>query len=148
MELIRSKRDTTCPATSQNPSLWHPSQLNKACTSRKGSESEWLAKDNPENNPITIKPKTASHMAELFSWIPLPYCSPFGCPFPVKSLAMSAHVSPQTIYFQVLDKSPVSGPVRAPPSCNTGIRSNSCLLHWQADSLQSEPPGKLSQWMN
>ena len=42
----RSKGDTTCPTTSQNPPLWHPSWLNKACTTRKDSESEWLAKDN------------------------------------------------------------------------------------------------------
>ena len=55
-----SKGDTTCPATSQNPSRWHPSQLNKACTTRKGSESEWLAKDNMETNPITIKPETGA----------------------------------------------------------------------------------------
>ena len=27
----RSKGDTTCPTTSQNPSLWYPSWLNKAC---------------------------------------------------------------------------------------------------------------------
>ena len=81
----RSKGDTTCPTTSQNPSLWHPSWLNKACTTRKDSESEWLAKDNPETNPITIKPKTASHVAcGTFSWVPLPYCFPLGCPFPIK----------------------------------------------------------------
>ena len=51
----RSKGDTSCLTTSQNPSLWHPSWLNKACTTRKDSESEWLAKDNPETNSITIK---------------------------------------------------------------------------------------------
>ena len=115
----RSKRDPTCLTTSQNPSLLHPSWLNKECTTRKDSESEWLAKDNPGNNPITIKPETARHVAELFSWVPLPYCSPPGCPFSIKSLALSAHVSPWTIHFQVLDKSPVSGPERGPPSCNT-----------------------------
>ena len=115
-----SKGGTTCPTTSQNP-LWHPSWLNKACTTRKDSESEWLAKDNPETNPITIKPKTASHVAELFSWVPLPYCSPSRCPFPIKSLALSAHVSPRTIYFWVLDNSPVSGPGRGPPSCNNMV---------------------------
>ena len=40
-----------------------------------------LAKDNPETNPITIKPKTT----ELFFWIPLLYCSPpgFRFPFPI-----------------------------------------------------------------
>ena len=113
----RSKGDTTCLTTSQNP-LWHPSWLNKVCTTRKNSESEWLAKDNVETNPITIKPETASHVAEYFSWIPLPYCSPPGCPFPIKSLALSAHASPRTIHFRVLDKSPVLGPGRGPPSCN------------------------------
>ena len=53
----RSKGDTTCPTTSQNPSHWHPSWLNEVCTTRKESESEWLDKDNPETNPITIKPR-------------------------------------------------------------------------------------------
>ena len=114
----RSKGDTTCPPTSQNPPLWHPSWLNKACTTRKDSESELLAKDNPETNRITIKPETASHVAELFSWVPLPYCSPPGCPFPIKSLALSADVSPRTINFRVLDKSPVSGPGTGPLSYN------------------------------
>ena len=79
-----------------------------------------MAKDIPETNPITMKPKTASHWAEQSSWVPLPFCSPPGCPFPVKSLALSADVSPRTIHFRVLDKSPVSGgPGRGPLSCNT-----------------------------
>ena len=52
-----SKGDTTCPTTSQNPSHWHPSWLNEVCTTRRESESEWLDKDNPETNPITIKPR-------------------------------------------------------------------------------------------
>ena len=112
----RSKGDTTCPTTSQNPSLWHPSWLNKVCTTRKDSESEWLAKNNPKTNPITIKAEIASHVTEQFSWVPLPYCSPPGCPFPIKSLALSTHVSPGTIHLWVLDKSPVSGPGRGPPS--------------------------------
>ena len=43
-----------------------------------------------------------SHEAELFSWVPFPYCSPPGRPFPIKSLALSAHVSPQTIHFWIL----------------------------------------------
>ena len=123
----RSKGDATCLTTSQNPSLWHPSWMNKACSTRKESESEWLAKDNPETNPITIKPKIASHVAGLFSWVPLLYCSPPGCPFPIKSLALSAHVSARTIHFQVLDKSPVSGPGRGPPSCNNIIMPPSII---------------------
>ena len=88
------------------------------CPTRKDSESEWLTKDNPETNPITIKPKTASHVTELFSWVLLPFCSPPRGPFPIKPLALSAHVSPWTIHFWVLDKSPVLGPGRGPPSCD------------------------------
>ena len=132
----RSKGDTTCLTISQNPSLWHPSWLNKACTTRKDSESEWLAKDNPETNPITIKPETASHVAEQFSWVPLPYCSPPGCPFPIKSLALSAHVSPQTIHFQVLDKSRL-GPWKELPFLQQMVTLAGTLLHcdWHPDHL-------------
>ena len=49
------------------------------------------------------------------------------CPvvsFPIKSLALSAYVSPQTIHFQVLDKSPLSGPGRGAPSCNNFRNQN------------------------
>ena len=53
-------------------------------------------------------------MTKLFSWVPLPYCSPPGFPFPIKSLALSADVSPPTIHFHVLDKSLVSGLGRGP----------------------------------
>ena len=121
----RSKGDLTCPTTSQNPSLWRPSWLNKACTTRKDSESEWLAKDNPETNAITIKPETSSRVTEQSSWVPLPYGFPPRCPFPLKSLAFSAHVSPPTIHFQVLDQSPLPGPGNGPPSCNN---SKPCLF--------------------
>ena len=114
----RSKGDTTCPTTSQNPSCWHPSWLNKACTTRKDSESEWSAKDNPETNPITIEPETEPHGRAVLLGS-LTYCSLPGRPSPIKSLALSAHVSPWTIHFQVLDKSPVSGPGRGNLYCNT-----------------------------
>ena len=76
-----------------------------------------------------MKPKTVSHVAEQFSWVPLPYCSPPRYPFPIISL--SAHVSPQTIHFRVLDKSPDSGPGRGPPSCNTGVRKIPWRRKWQ-----------------
>ena len=71
-----------------------------------------------------------SDIHEQFSWVPLPYCSPPGCPFPIKSLALSAHVSPWTIHFRVLDKSPVSGPGRGPSSCNKW------RLWWDSSSLR------------
>ena len=122
--LERSKGDTACSSTSQNLSCWHPSWLSDVWATRKDSELEWLAKDHWETNLVTIKPETASHAAEQFSWVPLPYCSPPGCPFPIKSLALSAHVSPRTIHFRVLDKSPVSSPGRDPPSYNITISSS------------------------
>ena len=77
-----------------------------------------IGQRQPETNPITVKSETVSHMAEQSSWVPLPSCSPPRCPFSIKSLALSAHMSPRTIHFQVLDKSPLSGPGRGPPSCN------------------------------
>ena len=120
----RLKGDTACLSTSQNPSLWHPSWLSDACATRKDSELEWLAKDHLETNPIAIILETVSHAAEQFSWVALPYCSPPGCPFPIKSLALSAHVSPRTIHFWVLDKSPVLGPGRRPPACNSISRQS------------------------
>ena len=104
--------------TSQNPSHWNPSWLSDICTTRKDPESEWLARDNLETNPTPIKPETASHVAKQSSWIPLPSCSPPGCPFPIMSPALSARVSPWTIHFWMLDKSPLLGPGRGLPSCN------------------------------
>ena len=65
-------------------------------------QARCLARDNPETNPITLKPETVSLMAEQFSWIPLPWCSLPGCFFPIKSFSLSARVSPQTIHFWVL----------------------------------------------
>ena len=88
-----------------------------------------MARDNPETNPIPIKPETVSHVAEQFSRAPFPCCSPSRRPFPIKSFASSAQVSPLTIHFWVLDKSPPSGPGRGPASCNS--RSD---LDWNMDS--------------
>ena len=119
--------------TSQNPPLWNPSWLSDACATRKDPESEWLARDNPETNPITIKPESVSHMAEQSSWVSLPCCCPPGCPFPIKSLALSARVSHWTIHFRVLDKSPLLGPGSS-PSCNTfwlsPLSTQKLLLWW------------------
>ena len=92
--------------TSQNPPCWNPSWLSEAHTIREYPESECLASDNPETKPVTIRPKTASHVAGQVPRVPLPCCSPPRHPFPVKSLALSACVSSQTIHFWVLDKCP------------------------------------------
>ena len=101
----RSKGDAACPTTSQNHQ-WHPSWLSMACTTRKDPESEWLARDNPETNLITIKPETVSHVAEQFSWVLLPYCFLSCHPFPIKSLTSSACVSPLIFHFECLTGAP------------------------------------------
>ena len=126
----RSKGDTTCPTTSQNPSHWYLSLLSKLRATRKGSESEWLAKDNPETNPIIIKPKTGSHMAEQVSWVPLPYCSPPGWPFPIQSLALSAHVSSDNSFLSVRQE-PTFGPWKGSPFLQQCDIWNSFVLSLQ-----------------
>ena len=95
------------------PSRWHPSWLSNACPTG----------DSLETDPITTKPEAAephgravllgSHTLLLSAWRP----------FPVKSLALSACVSPRTIHFQVVDKSPCSSPGRGSPSCNRCVRN-------------------------
>ena len=111
----RSKGDTRCPTTSQNPSHWYPSWPSKVWTTKKDSESEWLAKDNPETNPITIKPKTVSHLAEQFSWVPLPYCSPPGGPLLSKiSCFVSTYVSSDNSFPSVRQE-PSFGPWKGSP---------------------------------
>ena len=55
---------------------WHPPWLSDAGTPRKDPESEQLAEDNQERNPVTIKPETVSHVAQQSSWVPAPSCPP------------------------------------------------------------------------
>ena len=76
--------------TSQDPPHWNPSRLSDACAPRKDSNSECLAKDKPETNPMTRKPGTVSHVAEQFSLFPSPSCPPPRQPFSMKSLAWMA----------------------------------------------------------
>ena len=53
-------------------------------------------------------------------------CSPHGPPVPIKSLALSAHVSCWTVHFQVLEESPLLGPGWGPLSCNSLCCSPRC----------------------
>ena len=81
--------------TSQNPSCCNPSWLKDVHATRKTLSQARKGPSNPETNLITTKPETVSHVAEQFSWVPLPYCSLPRRPFPIRSLALSAHGSPQ-----------------------------------------------------
>ena len=44
--------------TFQDSSRWNPSRQSDECAPRKDANSEWLARDKPERNPMTIKPET------------------------------------------------------------------------------------------
>ena len=74
----RSKGETMCPTTSQNPSHWNPSWLRTVCATRINCESEWLARNNRETNPIIIKQQCnkavllVSLILLLSTWVPLP----------------------------------------------------------------------------
>lgn len=96
-----------------------------------------MIRDNPETNPIPIKPETVSHAhggAVLLG--PSPCCPTPGSPFPIKPLALSARVCPQTWHFGVVDKSPHSGA----PSCNTST------ARWEKRhaSIHPDPSSKVS----
>ena len=80
----------------------------------KDSELEWLAKDHPETNLLTTKPWDCEPPGRAVLLGSLTLLLSTRVPFPIKSLALSAHVSPQTIHFRVLDKSPVSAPEGVP----------------------------------
>ena len=82
----------------------------------------------PRKQTTTLRPETMSHVAEKFSWVPLPcYCLP-ECHFSIKSSALSVCVSPKTIHFQAL-KSPLWGPGRSPPCGNDP--TNQSFAQWQ-----------------
>ena len=127
----RSKGDTMCQSTSKNPFCYRPSWLSDTCTTRKDSESEWLTKDTQEINPITIKPETVSHVAELFFWVPSPSYSPPGCLLTVNSLTVSARVSSDNSFPSVRQKSALGALERCPPSYNNSICAS--LFSWKKD---------------
>ena len=55
----RSKGDTTCPTTSQNPPLWHPSWLNKACATE-GPWGRMIGQRPPGNESYHHKHQSCS----------------------------------------------------------------------------------------
>ena len=82
--------------------------------------------------------------------VPLTCCSLPACPFPIRSLALSAWVSSPTIRFWVLDKSPLLGPGRGPCSCNNTVVAvaemgalTECLLYRGRNEQQADGIGGL-----
>ena len=143
-----SKGDTTCPTASQNPFLWHPSWLNKVCTTRKDSEPEWLAKDNRETNPITIKLKTASPCGRAAPLGSLTLLLSTRVPLPNKiSCFVSTCVSSDNLFLSVRQE-PSFGPWKGSPflqQCGLQLPDqgpNPGLLHWEHGVWAPGPRGK------
>ena len=86
----------------------------KCMSHQEGLWVRMIGQRQPENNPITVKPKTASHVAEQFSWVPLHYCSLPGRTFPIKFLALWARVSLGNSFLSVR-KDPTFGPWKGVP---------------------------------
>ena len=102
--------------------------------------SEWLARNNLETNPITIKPETASHMAEQFSWVPLLCWSLPWHSFPVVSGFLNMCVSSDSSFPSVIQE-PTLGPWKGSPFLPRFFFSlvMSCILllqyNWKSISL-------------
>ena len=113
----RSEGDTTCLPTSQNPSLWHPSWLNKMHTTRKDSESKRLPKDNAETNPITMNPETLNHephgRAVLLGSLTLLLSTRASFPNRVSCFVSTCVSSDNS--FPSVRQEPSSGPWKGPP---------------------------------
>ena len=93
-------------------------------------QARWLARDNLETNPITIKPETAGHMREWFSWAPFSCCSPPTCPFSISLFFVSTCLSWDTSLLSVTWE-PTLRPWKGPPSYYKTTEADaliSCLL--------------------
>ena len=91
--------------------------MSDAYATRKDPNSERLARDQPETNPMPIKPETVSHVAEQFTWVPLPFCSLPGSLFPIVFCFISMCVSLDNL-FPIVRQEPPLRPWRSLPSCN------------------------------
>ena len=133
------RQQPTGPTTSQSPSRRSPPWLRDACTARKRpSQDDWTG--NPERLG-----------ARLPSSAPGP-----GRPFPVEPLALPARGFPGQFIHQRLDKRPLSGCARGPPSCNWRRRDSQGSVKTRptpraVDSprrwtRQQEPPRSHREW--
>ena len=109
--------------TVQRSSHWNPSCL-RGTGHQEGlwvrwnlGQARWLARDNLETNPVAIKPETVSYVAEQFSWVSLPCCSPPGCSFPKFLLFVSMCLLGQFVS-KCWTRAPLLGPGKGLPSYN------------------------------
>ena len=94
------------PPTAQKASQWNPSWLRDASTQVRRTQAK--PNTDPNTVTITIKPEIASPGWAVLL-VSLPSCSLLQHLLPIKSFALLARVSTQTIHFQVLNKCPLPG---------------------------------------
>ena len=114
----------------------HLSWTRRAPPGRTLSQNDWL-ETTRKLIPSPWNPRLQAMWQSCSPGFPSPTVLPPGCPFPIKALAMSAHVSPQTIHFWLLDKSPVSGPGRDSPFLQHNQKTD--FLKWIDCMSQKQP---------
>ena len=111
-----------------------------------------MAKDNPETNALTksqdckLSHCELSCQAEQFFCVPLPYCSPPGRPFPIKSLALSVCTVSSDNSLPSVRQEPIFGPWKEPPSCNVGGKVI-CKSHSRTPSRTPSSRVSLFCWL-
>ena len=88
-----------CPANLTDSFLLESILAERCVCHQEGPRVRMIDWKQPENSLHHHKSQV-SHMAEQF-WVPLPCCSLPGCPFPTKSLALSARVSSDSSFLSV-----------------------------------------------
>ena len=106
-------RNAMCPTNLPESSLLASTLAGEACH-QEGSWVRMIGRDNLETNPIAIKPETVSQMAEQFSWVPLPCCSPPRSSFSIVSCFVSTRVSSDSTFLSVWQEPSLRPPKGSP----------------------------------
>ena len=133
-------------STSQNPSCGHPSWLSHACPpGRTPSRNGWpKATQKPMPSPKTRDHKPCGRAPLLGS---LALLLSAWCPFPWKSLSLSARMSPWTIQFRALDKRPL-GPWKGAPLLQKFQKFSVATFYCPKWQLEKDCKKHISPWLS
>ena len=116
--------------SSENPFSWNPCWLNNVQVTRKDPESEWLARDNLETYPITIKRETVSHEAEQSSGASFTFLPTSWALFPDKVCCfVSMCVSLDNSFWSVRREPTLQALGEVPPPVTGAYRIKSKCFH-------------------
>ena len=114
----RSKGDTTCPTTSQNPSRWHPSWLNKGVHHQEGLWVRMIGQRTQKLIPSPQNPRLRATWESSSPGFPYPTPLHLGALSRKISCFVSTCVSSNNSFLSVRQE-PSLGPGRGPPTCNS-----------------------------